>query len=84
MCLSITRNQEMAKKKEAPKYAKIPVKTHKQFDIDLALGDLFGFYNIPEEVYRPAPGHNWSTIKHRQKSANSYKFHLDYTPEPDA
>jgi len=73
----------MAKKTEPPTYANIPVKTVEQFEIDLAAGELFGFYDIPEEVYRPAPGHNWSSIKHRQKSANSYKFHLDYTPDPD-
>ena len=62
----------------------IPVKSIDDFLNDQEDGTLFGFYNIPEEVYRPAPGHNWSTIKHRQKSANSYKFHLDFEPKLDA
>lgn len=65
------------------KYAEIPIKTLQQFYEDMKAGELFGFYNIPEEVYRPAPGHNWSKISHIQKSFNSYDFYNNNELEPD-
>ena len=67
----------------AEKFATIPVKTLEQFYLDLEAGELFGFYDIPEEVYRPAPGHNWSTIRHIQKSANSYDYYKNREKGPD-
>ena len=66
--------ENQMEKKQATKpveFARIPVKTVDEFLHGQEDGKLFGFYDIPEELYRPAPGHNWSTIKHRhiRKSA---------------
>ena len=47
-----------------------------QFHADMKAGSPCGLYRIPESVYRNASGHNWSTVKHMKKSANSYKKHL--------
>ena len=36
-----------------------------------------GFYAIPESVYRPAPGCNWSSIKRIGKTAKTYRWFAD-------
>ena len=36
-----------------------------------------GFYNLPESVYRPAPGCNWSSIKRIQKTPKTYRWFAD-------
>ena len=42
-----------------------------------------GFYDLPEPIYRAAPGTNWSNLKRMDKTAKSYKWFLDH-PEADA
>jgi len=37
-----------------------------------------GFYDLPDDVYRAAPGENWSTIKRIQKTPKSYKWFKDH------
>jgi hypothetical protein len=63
---------------------KIEIFDEARFHADMKAGDPCGLYRIPESVYRPAAGHNWSTIKHMKKSANSYKVHLGLSEDsPD-
>jgi len=40
-----------------------------------------GFYDLPEKVYRAAPGCNWSTVKEMQVSPRTYKHTLDHGTE---
>jgi len=37
-----------------------------------------GFYDLPETVYREAPGENWSCIKRILKTPKSYKWFRDH------
>jgi len=41
-----------------------------------------GFYDLPEKVYRAAPGCNWSKIKRIQKTPKTYKYFAD-NPDKD-
>jgi len=36
-----------------------------------------GFYDLSEEVYRPAPGENWSTMKNIGRTPKKYKYRKD-------
>ena len=36
-----------------------------------------GFYDLPESVYRTAPGINWSNLKWAQQSEKTYKAHCE-------
>jgi hypothetical protein len=40
-----------------------------------------GFYDLSEEVYRAAPGENWSTMKKIGKTPKKYKHCLDHPPK---
>ena len=37
-----------------------------------------GFYDLPEKVYRAAPGCNWSNIKRIQKTPKTYRWFRDH------
>lgn len=65
----------MAKKKTKPKL----IRPASEFD---PKNPETGFYDLPESIYRAAPGENWSNLKRIGKTAKSYNWFKDH-PEPD-